>query len=329
MAAIDAVYTWVDDAWPGYQASLRSCASDRHDLNPNRYRDNLQILKYSLRSLARFVPWIRHVYLVTCRPQVPVWLDPSHVQVIHHDMFMPVFDLPTFNSFAIVANLHRIDGLSQRFVYIEDDHLFGSMVSEDDLFDSAGQPRIYLRWRSTARPSKRHDRRISPWNRALAYSNHLLNERYGNRPRRAVNHGPLAVDIQSWRAMIACWPEAFRRTSGSRFRTTENVVPEHLYPHFLIEERRAIAMPLGRTRRVSAYQPVNNQLLLQRIGLARLAWQKPKFMCLNDDFGQRPNREVVQLVSRTLERWFPNPSPFEIDHRTSGAIAIGRQSTAT
>ena len=48
---IDIVYTWVDDAWPGYQALLGRYASTRHDLNPNRYRDNLELLRYNLRSL--------------------------------------------------------------------------------------------------------------------------------------------------------------------------------------------------------------------------------------------------------------------------------------
>jgi stealth protein CR2/Stealth-like protein len=329
MAAIDAVYTWVDGAWPGYQDRLREQALDKHDLNPNRYRDNLQILKYSLRSLAQHLPWVRQVYVVTCRPQSPAWLDPSQLRLVHHDVFMPASHLPTFNSFAIVANLHRIEGLSARFLYIEDDQLFGAPVEEADLFDPAGPPRIYFRWRNTAGPEKRHDIRISPWNRALAYSNHLLNERYGRKPRRAISHAPLAVDIESWRGMTACWPEAFGRTSASRFRATENVAPEHLYPHFLVEERRGIAMPPPAAMRVSAYHPVNNLVWFQRGGLARLRWQRPKFMCLNDDFGDRPNPRVVELVTRTLERWFPLRSRFEARNEAIGSTAVGPRNAAT
>ena len=56
-------------------SKVRDGKATRHDLNPNRYRDNLSILKYSLRSLERFAPWIRRVFLVTCRPQKPAWLD--------------------------------------------------------------------------------------------------------------------------------------------------------------------------------------------------------------------------------------------------------------
>jgi Stealth protein CR2, conserved region 2/Stealth protein CR4, conserved region 4/Stealth protein CR3, conserved region 3 len=312
VAPIDVVYTWVDDTWPGYDALLRRYAADRHDLNPNRYRDNVDILRYNLRSLDRHAPWIERVFLVTCRPQVPRWLDTATVRVVHHDQFMDAADLPTFNSFAIVANLHRIPGLSPRFVYIEDDRLFGSRVEHRDLFDDDGRPRVFLTSSGTRMPSDRHNQRLSPWNRAVAYSNLLLNARYGAKPRRMVSHGPLAIDVDAWRAMIAAWPEAFRRTSASRFRATENVAPEYLYPHFLLEERRGVPASRGSMRSDAAYQPLNNIFLFQWIGLARLRWRRPKFFCLNDDFGVRPNPRVVGLVTRELERWFPQKSRFEL-----------------
>jgi hypothetical protein len=311
VAAIDVVYTWVDDSWPGYDALLRRYASDLHDLNPNRYRDNVDILKYNLRALGQHAPWADRVVLVTCRPQMPRWLDTTTVRVVHHDEFMDAGDLPTFNSFAIVANLHRIPDLSPRFVYIEDDRLFGSRVECRDLFDGDAGPRVFLTSRRTRPPRDRHNTRLSPWNRAIAYSNLLLDQRYGAKRRRMVSHGPLAIEIDSWRAMIETWADAFGRTSASRFRATGNVAPEYLYPHFLLEERRGVEASRTAVRSQTAYHPLNNIYLFQRLGLARLRWQRPKFFCLNDDFGNHPNPRVVGLVRRELERWFPNPSRFE------------------
>ena len=311
-APIDAVFTWVDGAWPGYAELLRRHAADRHDLNPNRYRDNLTLLKYGLRSLDRHAPWIRQVFVVTCRPQKPDWLDTRAVRVVHHDEFMPASDVPTFNSFAILTNLHRIDGLSRRFLYIEDDQLIGAPIRPSDLFDGQGRPRVWLKRRSTRAPADRHDERLSPWNRALAYSNHLLDERYGAKPRRATSHTAIAIDGESWRAMIASWPDACARTSSSRFRATENVAPEYLYGHFLIEEQRGVAVPPMDVQRQSAYHPLNNVVVLQRAGLLRLRLQRPKFLCMNDNFGERPNPRVVALVGAAVERWFPSPSRFEV-----------------
>src|SRR5438046_306412 len=173
---IDVVYTWVDDSWPGYRELLARHASTRHDVNPNRTRDNLQILKYSLRSLAAFAPWVRRVYLVTCRPQLPSWIDASAIRIVHHDEFMPREHLPTFNSFAILSNLHRLPDLARRFVYIEDDRLFGRSVGVDDFFDPSGRVRVYEALRGTPRGGARASG-SSPWNLALARSNALLDER--------------------------------------------------------------------------------------------------------------------------------------------------------
>jgi stealth protein CR2/Stealth-like protein len=313
VAAIDAVYTWVDGAWPGYDELLRSYATDRHDLNPNRYRDNLDTLKYSLRSLERFVPWIRQVYLVTFRPQAPVWLNHRHVEVVHHDTLMPPSDVPTFNSFAIVANLHRLDGLSRQFVYVEDDKLFAAPVIASDFFDQGGRPKVTLQAHASRSPGDRLDVRLSPWNRALAYSNHLLDLKYGCKRRPTVGHAPLPIDRETWIAMVNSWPDAFARTSGSRFRATENVAPEHLYPHFLLEESRGVRVPLVTAWRQTGYHPLNNVVAFQRANLARLRWQGPKFICMNDNFGDRPNPRVVALVRRTLETWFPARSRFEVE----------------
>jgi hypothetical protein len=309
---IDIVYTWVDDGWPGYADLLRQHASTRHDLNPNRTRDNLQILKYSLRSLARFAPWARRVYLVTCRPQVPPWLNPASVTLVHHDAFMPPEHLPTFSSFAIVANLHRLPGIARRFVYVEDDRLFGRRVERSDFFDAAGRLRVYEAVRGTPGGETQNATGVSPWNLALAYSNSLLDDRFGRKRRRQLKFAPLAVDRDSWVEMVQRWPDAFARTSASRFRAPGTVAPEHLYPYFLLETGRGVRVPRSTIVRHAWYQPLNNVVALQSIGMARLRWFAPKFACLNDNFGSRPAPGAVAAIKRALERWFPAPSPFEV-----------------
>jgi stealth protein CR2/Stealth-like protein len=309
---IDVVYTWVDDGWPGYADLLRQHASNRHDLNPNRTRDNLHLLKYSLRSLAQFAPWARRVYLVTCRPQVPEWLNPAAVTLVHHDEFMPAEHLPTFNSFAIVSHLHRLPGLARRFVYVEDDRVFGRPVVRSDFYDAAGRVRVYEALRGTAGAARQHATDASPWNLALARSNALLDARFGARRRGQLKFGLLAVDRESWIEMHDWWPADFARTSASRFRAAANVAPEHLYPYFLLETGRGVRVPRRTVARHAWYQPLNNFAVLQSIGMARLRWFAPKFACLNDNFGSRPAPGAVAVIRRALERWFPTPSPFEV-----------------
>ena len=112
---IDLVFTWVDDSFPGYREAMNKYVADPHDLNPNRTRDNLDVIRYSMRSVAKNLPWVRRIYLVSMRPQVPRWLDVNHprISLVHHDQIMDAGVLPTFNSFAIVSHLHLLPDLSR------------------------------------------------------------------------------------------------------------------------------------------------------------------------------------------------------------------------
>ena len=105
------------------------------DVAENRFFDNDE-LKYSLRSLEKYMPWIRNVYLVT-NGQIPHWLNMSHPKirlVTHEQIFANKSHLPTFSSPAIESHLHRIKGLSKRFIYFNDDVILMNKVYPDDFF---------------------------------------------------------------------------------------------------------------------------------------------------------------------------------------------------
>lgn len=310
--SVDIVYTWVDDTWPGYADTLALYAQDGHDRNPNRTRDNLDLLKYSLRSLAN-CPWAGRVFLVTAAPQVPQWLNPQAqgLHIVHHDQILEPRFLPTFNSFAILSALYRLEGLSERFVYVEDDMLFGRPTMLGDFLAGADKLRVFPRLR-LAQPSTVMDQaELSPWNRALAYSNALLDSAFGARARREINHVPLLLDKGSWAEMCERWKDDFERTRASRFRSAHNVAPEFLYPWFLAHTGRGAEMSLARTQADSAYVPLENTPLISSLALWRACLQRPKFISLNDGFGAHPRRAVEQAARAYLERAFPVKSRFE------------------
>lgn len=311
---IDLVYTWVDDRWPGYLEELRRHARNGHDLNPNRTRDNLDLLRYSLRSVALYAPWIRNVHLLTCRPQVPAWLNRAHprLRITHHDEIMDAGMLPTFSSFAIITHLHRLPGVSPRFLYLEDDMLLGSAVTPGDLVDERGRIRVFPRLPGTAAPSRRNDASSSPWNAAIALANHLLDRRFGAARRRAVHHAPLLVDARLWEQVLAEWPEETRHTRSSRFRALGNVPPEYLYVYYALATGAAAASSLGHTYRNAFYFPLENSRLLAVLHIAAIDWLEPRFITMNDNFGARPRPGVVRAVRAFLERRYGRPSPFEL-----------------
>lgn len=152
---IDVVYTWVNSNDLDWQRELNKyLSSDHFRINKNiynqefldkiRYRDRDE-LKYSLRSLEKYCPWVRRVFLVT-NGQLPTWLNTDHPKLTHvrHTDIMKSSYLPTFNSLAIEANIHKIPGLSDYFIYINDDFFINQALQKSDFIDVYGKLKIYL-----------------------------------------------------------------------------------------------------------------------------------------------------------------------------------------
>uniref|UniRef100_A0AAY5KRX6 N-acetylglucosamine-1-phosphotransferase subunits alpha/beta n=1 Tax=Esox lucius TaxID=8010 RepID=A0AAY5KRX6_ESOLU len=117
------------------------------DVSASRFEDNEE-LRYSLRSVEKHAPWVRHVFIVT-NGQIPSWLnlDNPRVSVVtHQDIFQNLTHLPTFSSPAIETHIHRIPGLSQKFIYLNDDVMFGKDVWPDDFFSHSKGQKVYLTW---------------------------------------------------------------------------------------------------------------------------------------------------------------------------------------
>ena len=313
MSAIDVVYTWVDDGFPGYAAEMARYRGTVHDHNPNRTRDNLDLLKYSLRGLARHVPWIGRVHLLTCRPQVPDWLDrraPGLV-IVHHDEIMERAIPPTYNSFAILSHVHLIPDLSARFLYVEDDMLFGAPVPRSHFEAPDGRIVVRRRLGRTASPALRDNTATSPWNAALARANHLLDTGFAAAPRHVVSHVPLLIDKAIWAGMLDRWPDEVRHTRESRFRRAGNIAPEYLYQHYLLATGAGVAAPRFETYRRTLYHGLGNSLPFALLGMGLIRLLSPRTIALNDNFDGHPNPRVVAAVRAFLARRWPEPSTFE------------------
>uniref|UniRef100_A0A667ZDA9 N-acetylglucosamine-1-phosphotransferase subunits alpha/beta n=1 Tax=Myripristis murdjan TaxID=586833 RepID=A0A667ZDA9_9TELE len=135
---------------PGYlfwDLTAISQSKQDEDVSASRFEDNEE-LRYSLRSVERHAPWVRHIFIVT-NGQIPSWLnlDNSRVTVVtHQDIFLNHSHLPTFSSPAIETHIHRIPGLSQKFIYLNDDVMFGKDVWPDDFFSHSKGQKVYLTW---------------------------------------------------------------------------------------------------------------------------------------------------------------------------------------
>ena len=140
MQPIDMVYCWCDGDDSAFKARKNSYLRrerNEHDkdfVGNHRFVDNEE-LKYSLRSLEMYAPWIHHVYIVTDR-QVPKWLNSNNrrISIVDHSEIMPPNIIPCFNSIVIEKFLANIPGLSEYFLYGNDDMFFGRSVTPEFFF---------------------------------------------------------------------------------------------------------------------------------------------------------------------------------------------------
>ena len=310
---IDVVYTWVDDRFPGYLETLNQYSQDQRDLNPNRTRDNLETLRYSMRSVLRYIPNIRRIYLLTCRPQVPDWLNADHpmIKVVHHDEIMDPAHLPTFSSFAIVSHLHLLPGLPSRFLYFEDDMMANSPNLMEALQGPDGRPIVNFGQYRIAPIGKLNPKTTSPWNLALGHADAQLSKRFGPGPRRHVIHGPQLFEQETFARAVSEYADLFEATRTSKFRSGTGVPPEVFIPHYMVETGCAARATQKAAQRTEGYASLENLRAWTWLQLKRLDLRKPHSITLNDSFGDRPNPKVEAMVRGWMAAKFPDPAPFE------------------
>lgn len=89
-----------------------------------------------IQCIRKFMPFVRTIYIILAREsQKQAWMDEEDVRIVYHREFIPEKFLPTFNSATIEMFLHRIPGISDRFLYGNDDMFPLSTLSESDFFE--------------------------------------------------------------------------------------------------------------------------------------------------------------------------------------------------
>lgn len=132
---IDIVVLWVDGSDPEWlkEKNKYSVKNDA-DGSIYRYRD-WDLLQYWFRGVEKFAPWVRKIHFVTWG-HLPSWLNTENpkLNIVNHKDFIPEQYLPTFSANAIENNIHRIKGLSEKFVFLNDDTYIINKTTKEDFF---------------------------------------------------------------------------------------------------------------------------------------------------------------------------------------------------
>lgn len=135
MSKIDFVIPWVDGAdekWLAEKAKYIPGADT--DSRVNRYRD-WDMLRFWFRGVEKFAPWVNRIHFITWG-HLPEWLNTENekLSIVNHKDYIPEKYLPVFSANPIELNMHRIESLSEQFVYFNDDMFLTDFVSEEDFF---------------------------------------------------------------------------------------------------------------------------------------------------------------------------------------------------
>ena len=307
---VDVVYTWVDgddDVWRRRRAA--AMADTRAPLEPLpesavesfRFRSRDE-LRYSLRSVSAYAPWVRHIWLVTDQ-QTPRWLNrtvPGLTVVDHRDIFSDD-KLPVFNSHAIGARIHTIPGLAEHYLYVNDDVLFGRPVEPALFFASSTMSKFF--------PSKvMLTPRASPTDAiegSRLLSQELIAQRFGVSPLNLFRHTPMPLQRSLMYELEETFSELFRRTASSTFRSSDDIIASSWIHHYG-------GYFLGRTApgRID-YDYFSTADLVNRPGeFDRLTNCHEQTYCINDEAGADDLSTAV--LHQALDKLLPEPSRFEL-----------------
>lgn len=134
---IDFVILWVDGSDPKWQKEKNKYDTSKKSSGVNgsvRYRD-WDNLKYWFRGVEKYAPWVNNIYFITWG-HLPEWLDINNpkLKIINHKDYIPKKYLPVFSSHPIEFNIHRIKGLSDKFILFNDDMFLINNVKPSDFF---------------------------------------------------------------------------------------------------------------------------------------------------------------------------------------------------
>ncbi|MCM1521090.1 MAG: stealth family protein [Muribaculaceae bacterium] len=328
---IDFIVTWVDMNDPAWQEEFskysQSKENTRNGVSKARFRD-YGFLKYWFRGVEKFAPWVRKIHFVTSG-QRPEWLDTSNpkLNLVSHRDYIPSEFLPTYNSVVIERYIHRIPGLSDHFVYFNDDFYIINNISPDRFFKN-GLPRDiaaflynpswsqwYVRIKNNLNIINRHfdkrevmkrdhDKWFDPSYGSRLLWNYLLKP-YDKFITLHTPHNAQPYLKSTFEQVWAVASKELTETSVNRFRALNDYTPE-----------------LFRTWQICSgnFEPYNTYadtkmfplMIKSRQAIKAIQEQKYSLICLNDNVHIRNYDVVMSRIGAAFQSILPDKSSFEL-----------------
>ncbi len=301
---IDVVYTWVDGDDPEWNAARQARGGDgaRPEAGGQARFRSRDELRHSMRSVHLFAPWVRTIHLVTAG-QRPDWLiDHPRVRVVDHREILPSDALPTFNSQAIETALHRVPGLAEHFVYLNDDVFLGRATRPELFFRPGGDFAAFVGDGAIGLPGTAD----KPFLHAAATNRALIEEAFGVAITQVMAHSPHPHRVSVLAEVEARFADAVGRTARSPFRADTDVsMLSSLAQHYGLVTGTAYAADAEH-----AFVDLSNARIERQ--LRQLRARDRDFFCIGDHHEYAVDADAVDaMLSEFLGAYFPVKAPWE------------------
>lgn len=304
--SIDYVFPYVNPEDSEWKKQYEYCFGEPCIVN-ERFRD-FSFLRYIFRGIENFAPYIRNVFLlVHSKNQVPNWVNVQYpkLKIVEHKEFIPSTYLPTFNSNTIEMFIHNIEGLSEQFIYGNDDMIFMNPSTPQDFFNE-GKVRIAYSFRYKKSPIGFLNTCKRSWE--------LIEIKYGlNGLKMPANengeqptflkqfHGSASPRLLS--AYKKCYEELepFILKSLTMTRNVYKNYNQYLFANYLIVN--------GLCNKISS-NFIGTYYSKDDNNLNRISSCDSKMACINDT--SKMTTKDYELVVKLLNQRFPNKSKFEL-----------------
>lgn len=177
---MDVVYTWVNDKDPIWLEKKNKYNEIQNNIECSGDKarfENHNELYYSIYSVRKFMPWIRNIFIVT-DDQIPSWFQENYrIFIVDHKEIIDQKYLPTFNSHVIEAHLHKIENLSENFIYFNDDVMVAKQLSKSHFFRNNGIVSVFTANKSLDEMNAKGVK--TPTQYASKNSNEIIFEKFG------------------------------------------------------------------------------------------------------------------------------------------------------
>ena len=306
---VDVVYTWVNHEDPNWQALYRSAVPnakrEKRDSTSAARFFSREELRYSLRSVDRYAPWVRNIYVLTNCAEPSWFKGTDNVQWVQHSDVMAVRHLPTFNSHAIESYLHHIPNLSEQFMYLNDDIVLNNQSPISRFFTPTGQSISNMEPYGVVNGSV--NARDPDYLNAARNGSALMRDRFGVYPTQLHKHTPHILRKSVLSEMERIWPNEFERTRSATFRSITDIsATSFLYHHFAKQTGEGV----WGSYRAALIKPTSPKFAEQLSDIVA-GKRHASSVCLNDGAGSEDNAAWDEAVRKFLQTRFPVPTTAE------------------